>query len=170
MRRRRVLIADDNARSRSGLRALLSTRAEVEVIGEAVNGQEAVRLMEECRPDVVLMDAQMPVMNGVEATRLIKERWPGCRVVVLTMYPSYRADALAAGADAFVSKADPPERLLAACTTVGTGNADRWAIEPSPKKGVDKDGDQELYECTAVGRVGGGCAGADAGAGPDGLE
>jgi DNA-binding NarL/FixJ family response regulator len=65
---------------------------------------------------VVLMDARMPVMDGVDATRLIKERWPQIRVILLTMYPTYREDALDAGADAFLVKGCPPEQLLAAIT------------------------------------------------------
>jgi DNA-binding NarL/FixJ family response regulator len=112
----RVLIADDRLRSRSGLRAVLALRPEIEIVGEAADGQEAVRLVAECRPDVVLMDARMPVMDGVDATRLIKERWPQIRVILLTMYPTYREDALDAGADAFLVKGCPPEQLLAAIT------------------------------------------------------
>ncbi len=109
-----VLIADDRSRSRDGLRALLATWPEVEVVSEAADGREAVRLVEECRPDVVLMDARMPVMDGLKATRLIKDRWPEVKVVVLTMYPTYRADALAAGADTFLVKGCPADELLEA--------------------------------------------------------
>lgn len=110
----RVLIADDFPRSRTGLRALLATWPEVDVIGEAANGQEAIRLVAEIQPDVVLMDARMPVINGLEATRLIKNRWPDVRIVVLTMYTTCQPDALAAGADAFLTKGCADNALLGA--------------------------------------------------------
>jgi len=110
----RALIADDLTRSRQGLRAVLEMWPTVEVVCEAADGQEAVHFVEECRPDVVLMDARMPVMDGLEATRLIKERWPEVKVIVLTTYPEYQAHALAAGADAFLVKGCPAEELLRA--------------------------------------------------------
>jgi len=112
----RVLIADDSVRSRDGLRALLASwPAEVvKVVGEAVNGKEAVQRVEECHPDVVLMDLQMPIMDGLQATRIIKNRWPDITIAVLTIYAAQQDVAIAAGADAFVIKGDTPERLLAA--------------------------------------------------------
>lgn len=103
----RVLIADDQCRARQALKALLSVSApqtEIRIVGEAANGQEALQRIERDRPDVVLMDAQMPVMDGVQAVRRIKNAWPQIRIVVLSMYPSYRAAALDAGADAFLIK------------------------------------------------------------------
>ena len=110
----RVLIADDSLRARDGLRALLTMRPEIEVVGEASNGQDAVRLVAECRPDVVLMDLHMPVLDGIQATRLIKQQWPAVTVVVLTMYAVDQSAALAAGADAFLIKGNAPDRILAA--------------------------------------------------------
>jgi len=118
----RVLIADDQRPTRQGLKALLALSPQVEVVGEAADGQESVDLVAECHPDVVLMDVHMPVpalsgaegMDGLEATRRIKRLWPEVRVVVLTMSSAYRTAALAAGADAFLVKGCPSEALRAA--------------------------------------------------------
>ncbi len=113
----RVLIADDLASTREGLRALLATYPEIEVFGEAASGEAALRLVEIYQPDVVLMDVRMRGMDGIEATRRIKERWPGIRVVTLTIYGDRRSDALAAGSDAFLLKGCPTDQLLAAILT-----------------------------------------------------
>jgi len=94
------------------LRALLAGRPEIELVGEAADGRETVRLVEDNDPDVVLTDARMAGMDGLEATREIKARWAGIRVVVLTMYPAYHGQALAAGADAFILKGCPSYELL----------------------------------------------------------
>jgi DNA-binding NarL/FixJ family response regulator len=110
----RVLIADDQRPTRQGLKALLALFPQVEVVGEAGDGQESVDLVAEHRPDVVLMDVLMPVMDGLEATRLIKRQWPEVRVVVLTMNTAYRTAALAAGADAFLLKGERPSEILRA--------------------------------------------------------
>jgi DNA-binding NarL/FixJ family response regulator len=107
----RVLIVDDLASNRQGLVALLEFEPDIEAILEAANGREAVQLVADEQPDVVLMDVRMPVMDGVEATRQIKARWPQVKVVVLTMYPSNKAEALAAGADRFLLKGSTGQSL-----------------------------------------------------------
>ncbi len=104
---RRVLVADDQQATRRGLRAFLAALPGVEWVGEATNGYEAMRLAAECQPDVVLMDARMPEMGGVEAMRQIKSQTPTVKVIMLTMYDEYRAEALAAGADSFLVKGEP---------------------------------------------------------------
>ena len=116
----RILIVDDHLYSRNGLRALLTTLAQVKVVGEASDGREAVRLAEEAHPDVILMDVQMPVMDGLEATRYVKQHWPDMRVVMLTMYSTRQKEALAAGADAFLIKGCPVEQMCAAILPSGS--------------------------------------------------
>ena len=107
----RVLIADDTLPARQGLDALLSMIPRVEVIGQAANGQEAVQLVNMLRPDVVLMDIQMPVMDGLEATRQIKSSWSETKVIVLAMYSSYQSEAYAVGVDMFLRKGCPSKSL-----------------------------------------------------------
>ena len=119
----RILIVDDLARARQGMKALLSTHPCVEALAEATNGREAIALAETWAPDVVLMDVRMPDpagedLDGLEATRWIKARWTGIKVIVLSMYGDYEAPARAAGADAFVGKGEPPARLLQALEAV----------------------------------------------------
>ena len=90
--------------SRRGLQALLSLSTEFEVVGAASDGEEALRLVDACHPDVVLMDARMPRMSGLEATHAIKSRWPDVRVVIVTMYPASSTEPFADEADAFLLK------------------------------------------------------------------
>ena len=108
----KVLITDDRITSRKGLRALMLTQPDIKVIGEAANGELAINFIHKIKPDVVIMDAFMPGMNGLEATRRIKKIWPGIRVVILTLHEDIREEALAAGADAFLVKGCPPDKLI----------------------------------------------------------
>lgn len=122
----RVLIVDDRPPSRNGLRALLASWAAVETVYEAVDGLEALQIVEELQPDVVLMDVHMPIMDGLEATRLLKRKWPAIKVIVLSISASYRANALTAGADGFLLKGCPTEDLLNAVSCLG---ASHWVPE-----------------------------------------
>ena len=119
----RVLIADDQPATRRGLVALLSIHPQIEVVGEAVDGRDALQMVSDRHPDVVLMDVHMPVMDGVEATQRIKRDWPGIKVIALTMHAGYRADVLAAGADAFLLKDGAADALAVAILSqrVATG-------------------------------------------------
>jgi DNA-binding NarL/FixJ family response regulator len=109
----RMVIADDKARTRRSLKALLTiVKPEIDVVGEAADGQQAVQQVERTRPDVVLMDARMPTMDGLEATRQIKARWPEVKVIFLTMHLLHLDQARAAGADALLVKGGPSEELV----------------------------------------------------------
>ncbi len=118
MKRRRVLIADDLPQTRDGLRALLSILPEIEIVAEAADGREAVRLVQAVQPDVVLMDVCMPNMDGLDATQSIKTSRPETKVIVLTIHASYQIEALAAGADAFFVKGSSTEELLQAVSSL----------------------------------------------------
>lgn len=108
----RVLIADDQRAARQGLKALLTHYPQVTVVGEAANGQEVVLLIPACQPDVILMDMQMPVMDGIQTTQAIRRHWPDTKVIALTMYSQYKTEALAAGVDAFLVKGCATDILL----------------------------------------------------------
>ena len=107
-----VLVVDDQLRARQSLKALLATWPSIGETQEAANGQEAIQRIEHAQPDLVLMDVRMPVMDGLQATRHIKRHWSQIKVIVLSMFGDYQVDALAAGADAFMSKSESPENVL----------------------------------------------------------
>jgi DNA-binding NarL/FixJ family response regulator len=121
----RVLIADDQALFREGLRTLLSTRPEVEVVGEAANGDEVLKLIERSDPNVVLMDLRMPVMDGIQATARLRDRWPHLPVLVLTTFDDDASlfGALRAGAAGYLLKDVSSDTLIAAVTAAARGEA-----------------------------------------------
>ncbi len=119
----RVLLVDDHAVVRSGLRLLLGAEKDVEVVGEASTAREAIRLAETVQPDVILMDIGLPDLSGIEATREIKKRLPNVAIVALTIHEDqeYFFKMLDAGASAYVPKRAAPEELLTAVRTAAAG-------------------------------------------------
>ena len=120
----RLLLADDHAVVRSGLRLLLETQPDMVIIGEAETGEEAVRRTAELQPDVVLMDIEMPGINGIEAARRIKAQSPATAVLALTMYEDdqYFFEMLRAGAAGYVPKRAAPDELASAIRAVSRGD------------------------------------------------
>ena len=122
-----VLIADDQALVRAGFRAILETQADIKVVGEAIDGLDAVDLARRRRPDVVLMDVKMPGLDGLQATRRILDDAPGAPIAVLILttfdLDEYVYEALRAGASGFLLKDAPPEQLIGAIHTLAAGEA-----------------------------------------------
>ncbi len=126
----RILIVDDQALFREGLRTLLSVQAGLEVVGEAGNGEEALRLADAEKPDIILMDLQMPVMDGAVATRRLKARQPDAKVIVLTTFDDDENvfEGLRAGAVGYLLKDTPSAKLVEAIRLAARGES---FLEPS---------------------------------------
>jgi len=121
----RLLLVDDQALFREGLRTLLSVWPDLTVVGEANNGQEALDLAPQCRPDVVLMDLRMPVLDGVAATRRLREKMPEVKIIVLTTFDDddHVFDGLRAGAVGYLLKDVPSEKLVEAIRAAAEGKS-----------------------------------------------
>jgi DNA-binding NarL/FixJ family response regulator len=126
----RILLVDDQALFREGLETLLSVHNDIQVVGQASNGQEAVEVAAKVQPDVILMDVRMPILDGVMATRILKKSFPQCRVIVLTTFDDdeYIFDALRAGAAGYLLKDVASEQLVEAIRATVRGES---ILEPS---------------------------------------
>jgi DNA-binding NarL/FixJ family response regulator len=153
----RVLLADDQAMVRAGFRMILESEPDIEVVGEAANGEQATEATRRLRPDVVLMDIQMPGEDGLRATRRITERpdQPS-RVVILTTFErdDYVYEALQSGASGFLLKNAPPEQLVHAVRVVAAGDAllapsiTRRIIEQFARRPIKPELDERLQSLT----------------------
>ena len=165
----RVLIADDQALMRGGFRMILDAEDDIEVVGEAIDGEDAIRWFAKTRPDVVVMDVRMPTMDGIEATRRLTAGDPPARILILTTFDldEYVYQALRAGASGFLLKDRPPQELVAAVRVVAAGDAllapsvTRRLVEefarrpdpPPPPVALDEltDREREVLVCMARG-------------------
>jgi len=147
MQKIRVLVVDDHTIVRDGICALIALAGDIEVVGEAANGSEALKMVKELNPDVVLMDIAMPIMGGLEATRRIHKEFPRTKVLVLTQYDDkeYVFPVIESGASGFISKAAASSELTSGIRSVYQG--DSYLSPPVAKLLV------ENYQYTAGERV-----------------
>ena len=149
----KVLLAEDHTIVRKGIRSLLDGEANIEVVGEAEDGREAIEKVEQLSPDIVLMDNTMPILNGLEATRQIKKRFPEIKVLILTMHTNeeYIFQFLRAGASGYLVKQTAPTELVSAIEAVYRGDS---FLSPSISKTIieefvrqtDATGQWDSYE------------------------
>jgi DNA-binding NarL/FixJ family response regulator len=151
----RVLVVDDHAILRDGIRSILESQEDIIVVGEASNGEEALEFAGNLLPDIVLMDISMPKTNGLEATRLIKERYPQVKVLILTQHDNreYIAPALGAGASGYVLKRSGRREMLNALRQVYeqgaflTGNVTQEVLKEYSQNGHNKkEAEQHLTD------------------------
>ena len=148
----RILVADDQPLVRAGIRRVIEADPTLAAVGEAADGHEAVALARALRPDVVLMDVRMPILDGIEATKRIVETGSDARVVVLTTFghDEYVLGALRAGASGFLLKEAPPEEILAAIHVVAAGDA---LIAPAVTRAVIEELHRRPPRADLVARV-----------------
>ena len=154
MKKIRVMLVDDHDVVRSGLKSLLGMDQQIEVVGEAANGADALARIPEFSPEVVVMDISMPTMDGLEATRRINATFPDCLVLALTVHEDkqYFFEMLAAGAKGYITKQAAAEELVSAIKAVASGHVylqpalARWLLEDYQRinKGGIAGGEQEL--------------------------
>ena len=153
MRKIRVLIVDDHTLVRAGIRSLLALVADIEVVGEASDGKEALTKVRQLMPDVVLMDLAMPVMGGLEATRRIRREFPGIKVIALTQYDDseYVIPVIEAGARGFITKMSAFSELTSAIQAAYRGDSflsptAATALVEECQQRIVADGEQGTYQ------------------------
>ncbi|WP_411562893.1 response regulator [Pseudomonas shirazensis] len=141
----RLALVDDHSLVRDGIRALLSVVPNVAVVGEAENGAQAIEMVEQCKPDPLLLDINLPDINGLVLTRKIRERHPSLRILVLSMHDSkeYVSESLRAGASGYVLKNSPSREIVAAIEAIATGGT-FYSAEIAQKLLLDDGESSEL--------------------------
>jgi len=148
MSRIKVLLAEDHTIVRKGIRSLLDDQPNIEVIGEAEDGREAIEKVEKLAPDIILMDNTMPILNGLEATRQIKKRFPEIKILILTMHTNeeYILQFLRVGASGYLVKQTAPTELVSAIEAVYRGDS---FLSPSISRTII---DEYLRQAEATGK------------------
>ena len=126
----RVLVVDDDPDARTLMKRVLETKSVFQVVGEAADGLDALRQMEELRPQLVIMDVRMPQMDGIEATRRIKDKWPDTAVVGFSAFGDKESEMMAAGASAYVLKDLASDEVIALIRTAADETVDRGRPKP----------------------------------------
>ena len=141
----RVALVDDHSLVRDGIRALLSVMAQLEVVGEAENGTDAIEMVGRCLPDLLLVDISLKDINGLELTRLLRSQYPSLKVLVLSMYDNYEyvSESVRSGASGYVLKNAPSREIIAAIEAIASGGT-FYSAEIAQRLIADKTTDNEL--------------------------